>query len=130
LAAASVGDFKQVFATISQERIGALLVGVEPFFWAAAAELTALAAQHAVPALYDRSLFPAVGGLMSYGTPSSELNGQVAAYVSRILRGAKPAELPVMQATKFEFIINMKTAKALGLQIPPTLSAFANELIE
>jgi len=130
LAAASVADFEQIFAAISQEQIGALLVGVEPFFWGVAAELTALAAQHAVPALYDGRLFPTAGGLMSYGTNSSELTRQFATYVSRILRGAKPSDLPVVQATKFEFIINMKTAKALGLTIPRRLVAMADEVIE
>jgi putative ABC transport system substrate-binding protein len=130
LTAASVGDFERVFSTVSQERIGALLVGVEPFFWAAAEELTALAAQHAVPAFYDRSLFPAVGGLMSYGARESELDRPVAAYVSRILRGTKPGDLPVQQPTKFEFVINLKTAKALGLNLPPDLVAIADEVIE
>jgi putative ABC transport system substrate-binding protein len=130
LAAASVGDFEPIFSTISQERIGALLVGVESFFWAARVELTALAAQHAIPALYDRSFFPAVGGLMSYGTTFAEADRQVATYVSRILRGAKPADLPVVQATKFEFVINLKTAKALGLTIPPGILAIADEVIE
>jgi putative ABC transport system substrate-binding protein len=130
LTAASVGDFERVFTTVSQERIGALLVGVEPFFWAAAEELTALAAQHAVPAFYDRSLFPAVGGLMSYGARESELDRPVAAYVSRILRGTKPGDLPVQQPTKFEFVINLKTAKALGLNLPPDLVAIADEVIE
>jgi putative ABC transport system substrate-binding protein len=130
LTAASERDFEQVFATVSQERIGAMLVGVEPFFWARREELAALAARHAVPVLYERSLFPAAGGLMSYGTDYREGFRQVGTYVGRILKGAKPADLPVVQPTKFEFVINLKTAKALGLTIPETLLATADEVIQ
>jgi putative ABC transport system substrate-binding protein len=130
LTAASERDFEQVFTTVSQERIGALLVGVEPFFWARREELAALAARHAVPVLYERSLFPAAGGLMSYGTDYREGFHQVGTYVGRILKGAKPADLPVVQPTKFEFVINLKTAKALGLTIPETLLATADEVIQ
>jgi putative tryptophan/tyrosine transport system substrate-binding protein len=113
--------FELVFSTISQERTSALLVGVEPFFWTAAEELIALAAQHVVPAIYDRSLFPAVSGLISYGARESELNRLMAAYVSRILRGAKPADLPVQLPTKFEFVINLMTARH-SRKIPQSVS--------
>jgi putative ABC transport system substrate-binding protein len=130
LAAANEGDFAQVFATISQERIGALLVGVEPFFWARAAELIALAARHTVPVLYDRRIFPAAGGLMSYSTLLSEREHFEGLYLGRVLKGIKPADLPVMQATKFEFVINLKTAEALGLEIPPGVLAIADSVIE
>jgi putative ABC transport system substrate-binding protein len=130
LTAASERDFEQVFATISRERIGALLVGVEPFFWGKVQELVALASQHAVPASYDRNIFPAAGGLMSYGTGSTEGERIAGLYVGRILKGAKPADLPVMQATKFEFVINLKTARSLGLEISPQLTALADEVIE
>jgi putative ABC transport system substrate-binding protein len=130
LAARSERDFEEAFATISQERIGGLLVGVEPFFWARRKELAALAARHAVPAAYDRNIFPAVGGLMSYGTNYEEGDRITGNYVGRILKGAKPSDLPVVQSTKFELVINLKTAKALGLTIPETLLATADEVIQ
>jgi putative tryptophan/tyrosine transport system substrate-binding protein len=130
LTAASERDFERVFTAISQERIDALQVGVEPFFWARRGQLVALAARHAVPTLYDRNIFPAVGGLMSYGTNLAEADRQTGAYVGRILKGAKPADLPVIQTTKFEFVINLKTANALGLTIPETLLATADEVIQ
>ena len=130
LAATSERDFEEVFGTISQERIDALLVGVEPFFRARREQLVALAAHHAVPTLWDRNIFPAVGGLMSYGTNLAESQRQSGAYVGRILRGAMPADLPVLQPTKFELVINLKTAKALGLTIPETLLAAADEVIQ
>ena len=130
LAATSERDFEEVFGTISQERIDALLVGVEPFFRARREQLVALAAHHAVPTLWDRNIFPAVGGLMSYGTNLAESQRHSGAYVGRILRGAMPADLPVLQPTKFELVINLKTAKALGLTIPETLLATADEVIQ
>ena len=128
--AADQGDFAQTFATISQEGIGALVFGVNPAFWARAPELVALAARHAVPTLYDRSLFPAAGGLMSYNTLRSERDHLEGLYLGRVLKGIKPADLPVMQATQFEFVINLKTAKALGLEIPPGVLAIADRVIE
>src|SRR5262249_10559071 len=130
LTAASERDFERVFATISHERIGALLVGVESFFWDKASELAALAARHAVPVLYERNIFAIAGGLMSYGTSPAERDRITGLYVGRILKGAKPAELPVMQATKFEFVINLKTARTLGLEISPQLTALADEVIQ
>jgi putative tryptophan/tyrosine transport system substrate-binding protein len=130
LGAVSERDFERVFAAIAQEKIGALLVGVEPFFWARRQELVALATRNSVPAAYDRNIFPAVGGLMSYGTSTSEGDRQVGLYLGRVLKGARPADLPVVQSTKFEFVINLKTAKALGLTIPETLSATADEVIQ
>ena len=130
LAATSERDFEEVFGTISQERIDALLVGVEPFFRARREQLVALAAHHAVPTLWDRNIFPAVGGLMSYGTNLAESQRQSGAYVGRILKGAKPADLPVLQPTTFEFVINLKTARALGLTIPETLLATADEVLQ
>jgi putative tryptophan/tyrosine transport system substrate-binding protein len=130
LAPASIGDFERVFSTVSQERISALLVGVEPFFGQQPRNSPRLALQHAVPALYDRSLFPAIGGLMSYGVHESELNRPIADYVSRILRGTKPGDLPVQRLTKFALVINLKTTKALGLEIPANLLALSDEVIE
>jgi putative ABC transport system substrate-binding protein len=130
LTATSERDFEQVFATISHERIGALLIGVDTIFWDKARELVALAARHAVPTLYDRIIFPVAGGLMSYDTSSTEAERMIGLYVGLILKGAKPADLPVQQSTKVEFVINLKTAKALGLTIPPTLLALADEVIE
>jgi putative ABC transport system substrate-binding protein len=130
LGAASERDFERVFATMSQEKIGALLVGVEPFFWARRQALVDLATRNSVPAAYDRSIFPAVGGLMSYGTSTLEGDHLVGLYLGRILKGARPADLPVVQSTKFEFVINLKTAKAHGLTIPEALSATADEVIQ
>jgi putative tryptophan/tyrosine transport system substrate-binding protein len=130
LAAARERDFEQVFATIAQERIGALLVGTDPFFWDQREKLTALAARYAIPTFYERSLFPEVGGLMSYGGDYNEGYRRCGAYVGRILKGAKPADLPVVQSTKFEFVVNLKTAKALGLTIPETILATADEVIQ
>jgi putative tryptophan/tyrosine transport system substrate-binding protein len=130
LGAASERDFERVFATITQEKIGALLVGVEPFFWARRQVLVSLATRNSVPVAYDRSIFPAVGGLMSYGTSLSEGDRQVGLYLGRILKGTRPNDLPVVQATKFEFVINLKTAKALGLSIPEALLATADEVIQ
>jgi putative ABC transport system substrate-binding protein len=130
LTTASERDFERVFATVSDERIGALLVGVEPFFWRTASELAALAARHAVPVLYDRNIFPIAGGLMSYGTSPAGRDRIAGLDVGRFLKGAEPGELPVMQATKFDVVINLTTAKALGLTIPPNLLALADEVIE
>jgi putative tryptophan/tyrosine transport system substrate-binding protein len=130
LTAASAGEFEQAFATIAQERIGALLVGVEPFFWEQRQALTELAARHRVPAAYDRDIFPAVGGLMSYGTATAEGDRVTGNYVARILKGAKPPNLPVIQATKFQYIVNLKTAKALGITLPITVLALADRVIE
>ena len=130
LTATSERDFEQVFATISRERIGALLIGVDTIFWDKARELVALAARRAVPTLYDRSIFPVAGGLMSYDTSSAEAERMIGLYVGLILKGAKPADLPVQQSTKVELVINLKTAKTLGLTIPPNLLALADEVIE
>jgi putative tryptophan/tyrosine transport system substrate-binding protein len=130
LTAAREPDFEQVFSTLAQEQIGGLLVDTDPFFWDQRETLTSLAARHAIPTFYERSLFPEVGGLMSYGTDYNEGYRHAGIYVGRILKGAKPADLPVVQATKFEFVINLKTAKALGLIIPETLLATADEVIQ
>jgi putative ABC transport system substrate-binding protein len=123
-------SIESAFVTLAGERARLLLVSGDSFLVAQRNQLVALAAQYAVPALYHRREFTAVGGLMSYGPSLAEAYFQVGQYTGRILRGEQPGDLPIQQSTKFELVINLKTAKALGLEVSPILLAIADEVIE
>jgi len=123
-------DVAAAFATLVEQRAGALLIGADNFFYAARNQIISLAARNAIPTMFFDSASVAAGGLLSYGPDLRGANHQVGLYTGRILRGEKPADLPVVQSTKFELVINLKTAKTLGLTIPPTLLLIADSLIE
>ena len=128
--AGAEGEFDASFAAIARARAAALYVLADPFFTSLAARLVALAAQHALPASYSFRNFPAAGGLMSYGANLPDQHRQAGVYAGRILKGAKPSDLPVLQPTKFDLVINLKSAKALSLEVPAKLLALADEVIE
>jgi putative ABC transport system substrate-binding protein len=128
--ASTSSEIDQAFATMVQDGDGALIIGADPFFGSRVRQIVGLATRHRIPAMYYRSEYAAAGGLISYGTSITEAYRQAARYVTRVLKGAKPSELPVLQPTKFELVINLRTAKALGLAIPSGVLAIADEVIE
>ena len=123
-------DLDAAFATMIQQQVSALVVASDPFFWSRRGKVVSLAARYELPAIYYLPEFARDGGLMVYGNSLPDIYRQVGVYVGRILKGEKPADLPVVQSTKFQFVINLKTAKALGIELPNSMQLLADEVIE
>jgi len=130
LNASNESEVDAAFATVIERRAGAILYGANTWFQVIRDQLVALAARHAIPAMYEWREFVTAGGLVSYSTHRPEFMRQIGAYVGRILKGARTSDLPVVQSSRFELVINLKTAKALGLEVPDKLLALADEVIE
>ena len=130
LKASNPAEIDAAFAKLDKGRVGAVIVGADPFFYSERNRFVELAARYTIPAVYEQREFVTAGGLMSYGTNIADSYRQMGVYAGKILRGAKPDDLPVVQLTKFELVINLKTAKALGLTVQPKLIALADEVIE
>ena len=128
--ASSDRDFDAVFEKLTQLRVGALVIGPDNFFTSHSEQLAKLTVRHEMPAIYEFRKFAAAGGLMSYGSSETEYYRLVGTYAGRVLKGDKPADLPVLQATKVELIINLKTAKTLGIEVRPSVLSIADEVIE
>ena len=123
-------EIEPAFAKLVQQRVDALVVGADSLFFTRRLQIATLATRYAIPAVYNAREYPEVGGLMSYGTSLAEVYRRLGEYTARILKGEKPNALPVVQSTKFDFVINLPTARALGIEVPPTLLARADEVIE
>jgi len=130
LHASTSREIESAFATLVRERADALFVVADPYFVSRRVQFATLAAKHGIPASYGTSNFVEAGGLMSYGTDILEAQRQVGVYTGQILKGTKPADLPVLQSTKFEFAINLQTARLLGLEVPNSVQALADVVIE
>ena len=130
LGVSSEGDIETAFATLDRQKAAALVVTADPYFTGHRQQLAALAAEHALPAIYGLREYVDAGGLISYAANLSDVSRQVGSYTARILKGAKPADLPAIQPTKLELVINLKTAKALGITVPQTLLVTVDDVIE
>jgi putative ABC transport system substrate-binding protein len=130
LRASTSSEIEAAFATMVRERIEALFIGADAYFGSRGLQLATFATRHGIATSYTNRAFPEAGGLMRYGTDVVDMFHQVGAYVGRILKGAKPADLPVVQSTQFEFVINIQTARALGIEVPAPMLARADKVIE
>jgi putative tryptophan/tyrosine transport system substrate-binding protein len=130
LNATTIGEIDAAFAALARERPDALFVGPDGFFTSRRGQFATLTAVNKIPATYSNREYVAAGGLMSYGTDLTDVFHQVGAYTGNILKGAKPTDLPVAQSTKLEFVLNLQTARALGLSVPPSLLSIADDVIE